>query len=338
MPSDTVVKPISLNEVPWTEWTDVPRFGIRYKHLSRALLGADYRVGVAIEELGPGKQSAPAHYHVFEEEHVFILEGALTLRLGAAAHEMKAGDYACFPAGQQAGHCLVNNTHAVCRYVIVGEKKKNEVAIYPDTGKMMARIDGKRTIVDLAATRGYWDGEDTGFADAQKPPAETYAKFDAATEGRPPISSDALDWDVEGEGPKFGGHSKHLTYPALGGPDYRVGMLIESPSPGMRLAPRHYHLAEEEHALILEGEVTLLLGDERYVMNPGDYVCFPAGQEIGHSFLNSGPGPCRYLMIGERNPLDVCIYPDSNKLLVRALDRVFDRAATRKYWDGEDVG
>ncbi len=338
MPGDTVVKPISSNDVPWTEWTDVPRFDIRYKHLSRTLLGADYRVGVAIEELRPGKQSAPAHYHVFEEEHVFILDGALTVWLGAATHEMKAGDYICFPAGQKAGHCLVNNTDAVCRYVIVGENKKNEVAVYTDTGKMMARIDGKRTIVDLAATRGYWDGENTGFGDGRSAPAESYAKFDVAAEGRPPISSDALEWDVEGEGPKFGGRSKHLTYPAFGGPHYHVGMLIESPSPGMRLAPRHYHLAEEEHALILEGEVKLLLGDERYVMNPGDYVCFPAGQEIGHSFLNSGSGPCRYLMIGERNPLDVCIYPDSNKLLVRALDRVFDRAAVRKYWDGEDVG
>ena len=44
------------------------------------------------------------------------------------------------------------------------------------------------------------------------------------------------------------------------------------------------------------------------------------------------------LMIGERNPNDVCVYPDSNKLLVRALrseDDIFDMAAVRRYWDGE---
>ena len=71
----------------------------------------------------------------------------------------------------------------------------------------------------------------------------------------------------------------------------------------------HYHMLEEEHALILEGQVTLLLGDERYEMKPGDYVCFPAGQKVGHSFMNSGAGPCSYLMIGERNPNEVCVYP-----------------------------
>jgi uncharacterized cupin superfamily protein len=97
-------------------------------------------------------------------------------------------------------------------------------------------------------------------------------------------------------------------------------------------------MLEEEHALILEGEVALLLGDERHVMKPGDYVCFPAGQKIGHSFLNSGNGPCAYLMIGEQNPNEVCVYPDSNKVMVRALrseDDIFDMAATRRYWDGE---
>ena len=87
----------------------------------------NYHVGVAIEELPPGMQSSPAHYHIFEEEHVYILEGALTVRIGAATHEMKAGDYVCFPAGQKAGHCLINNSGAACRYVIVGERNPNEV-------------------------------------------------------------------------------------------------------------------------------------------------------------------------------------------------------------------
>ena len=62
--------------------------------------------------------------------------------------------------------------------------------------------------------------------------------------------------------------------------------------------------------MILEGQVTLLLGEERHDMRAGDYVCFPAGQKIGHSFMNSGTGPCSYLMIGERNPNEVCVYPD----------------------------
>jgi uncharacterized cupin superfamily protein len=115
-------------------------------------------------------------------------------------------------------------------------------------------------------------------------------------------------------------------------------MLIESPAPGRRMCPLHYHMLEEEHALILEGQVTLLLGTDHHALSAGDYVCFPAGRKVGHSFLNSGTGPCSYLMIGERNPNEVCVYPDSNKLAVDALrspESIFDMSGLRKYWDGE---
>jgi len=141
----TPVQPFSSQGVAWEEWSEGPRFGQRYRHLSRAAMGENYRVGVAIEELPPGKQSTPAHYHIFEEEHVYILEGALTVRIGAETHEMKAGGYVCFPAGQKAGHCLINNSGAPCRYVIVGERNPNEVAVYTDSNKVLVRaLDGMR--------------------------------------------------------------------------------------------------------------------------------------------------------------------------------------------------
>jgi len=139
----TTIKPISSHDIPWTEWSEVPRFGLRYRHLSLATIGPDYHVGVAIEELPPGKQTAPAHYHVFEEEHVYILEGALTVRIGAASYGMKGGDYVCFPAGQKAGHCLVNTGDATCRYVIVGERNPNEVSVQTDSGKVLVRALAK---------------------------------------------------------------------------------------------------------------------------------------------------------------------------------------------------
>ena len=160
--STAPLAPIAADSVAWTEWNDVPRSALRYRHLTRALLGGDYRIGVAIEELGPGKRSAPAHYHVLEEEHVYILEGRVTLRLGDARHAMKAGDYACFPAGQAAAHCLINESDAPCRYVIIGEKNPNEVVAYPDSNKVLVRALGG-AILDLGARRNYWDGEETGL-------------------------------------------------------------------------------------------------------------------------------------------------------------------------------
>ena len=333
-------KPIAALDVPWTEWSDVPRFGVRYRHLTRAVVGADYHVGVVIEELGPGRQSAPAHWHLFEEEHVYILEGELTARIGADRYPVRPGDYVCFPAGQKAGHCLVNEGSAPCRYVLVGERNPNEVVVYTDTNKVLVRALGGRAIYDLGAKRGYWDGEDTGLPEGQLPPAEAADEVSAPSAPKPPLSSRDVTWEDTRVGTRFGGRAKHLTHAALGG-RYHVGMLIEAPDPGMRLAPLHYHMLEEEHALILEGQVTLLMGEERHELQPGDYVCFPAGQKIGHSFLNSGTGPCSYLMIGERNPNEVCVYPDSNKIAVDALrtpDSIFDMAAVRKYWDGEQTG
>lgn len=104
------------------------------------------------------------------------------------------------------------------------------------------------------------------------------------------------------------------------------------------MVPKHYHMLNEEHALILEGELTQLFGDERFQMTAGDYIAFPAGQEIGHSFWNRSAGPCRYLMIGENNTSDVCVMPDSNKMQVRALHTersIFDMVAVRDYLDGE---
>jgi uncharacterized cupin superfamily protein len=336
-----VAKPISSADVAWTEWCDAPRFALRWRSLTTAAIGNKYHVGVAIEELRPGMQSAPAHYHIHEEEHVYILDGSLTVRIGTERYEMKAGDYVCFPAGQRAGHCLINNTATACRYVIIGENNPNEVAVYTDSNKVLIRALGRRALFDLNARRGYWDGEDTGQPPGQSVIASSYADPAPETEVKPypPISSLEVPWEEQApEGTRFGGRAKHLTYAAVGRDDYHVGVLIEAPAPGMRLAPSHYHMLEEEQALILEGQVTLLLGEEQYELKPGDFVGFPAGRKVGHSFMNSGAGPCSYLMIGERNPNDVCVYPDSKKMAVNALrtkGSIFDMSGVRRYWDGE---
>lgn len=330
-------KPISSDDVAWEEWAEVPRSAVRFRHLTSAAIGGDYHVGVQIEELPPGKQTALAHYHIFEEEHVYVLEGALTVRIGATSHEMKAGDYVCFPAGQKAGHYLINNSGAVCRYVVVGESNPNEIVVFTDSNKVMVRSLGRRAIYDMAATRGYWDGESTGFANPADAPRNISPPPETDANPKAPISLDKIAWEPWSEGKRFGGQVKHLTM-AVMGRDYHVGMLIEEVAPGRQSCPFHYHLLEEEQALVLAGHGTLRLGDETYEMKPWDYVCFPAGQRAGHCFINTGAEPFRYLMIGERNPHDVCVYPDSNKMLVRALDRehdIFDMGATRNYYDGE---
>ena len=153
---DPVMTPFSTDDVPWEEWSEGVRFGGRVRRVGAH--GGGSRVGVLIEELPPGRQSAPLHWHTDEEEHVWLLAGRATLRLGDERHPMKAGDYVCFPAGRAEGHCLVNEGEETCRYLVIGERSSNDVCVYPDSGKVLVRATG-RTIVSLTPTLDYWDGE-----------------------------------------------------------------------------------------------------------------------------------------------------------------------------------
>jgi uncharacterized cupin superfamily protein len=149
--------PIALESVPWTEWSDGVRFGSRYRVLSRTSKGGR-KIGIAYEELPPGKQSVPFHYHMVEEEHIIAMEGEATLRLGEDRYKIKAGDYVGFPAGQRAGHCLINESDAPFRFIIIGDHQPNEVCIYPDSNKVLVRAyDG--VMLRYTENLDYWDGE-----------------------------------------------------------------------------------------------------------------------------------------------------------------------------------
>ena len=154
--------PIAIDTLPWTEWSGGVRFGSRYRVLSDTR-GADNRkIGVSYEELPPGKQSVPFHYHLVEEEHMIALEGVATLRLGDERYTIKAGDYVGFPAGQRAGHCLINESAAPFRFIMVGDRQPHEVCVYPDSNKVMVRSLGRGSnVFDRSAVKDYWDGEKT---------------------------------------------------------------------------------------------------------------------------------------------------------------------------------
>jgi uncharacterized cupin superfamily protein len=71
-------------------------------------------------------------------------------------------------------------------------------------------------------------------------------------------------------------------------------------------------------------------------MSSGDYVCFPAGQKVGHSLINTSDKVCRYLIIGERNDMDVVVYTDSGRVGVRLTGEGYRKTETMEYWEGQD--
>lgn len=153
--------PVAIESVPWIEWSEGVRYASRFRILSDTR-GEDRRkIGVSYEELPPGKQSCPLHYHMLEEEHIIALEGEATLRLGDERYTLKAGDYVGFPPGQRAGHCLINESDKPFRFIMIGDNQPNEVCVYPDSNKFSVRSlnDDARFIQRFSTRADYWDGE-----------------------------------------------------------------------------------------------------------------------------------------------------------------------------------
>jgi uncharacterized cupin superfamily protein len=149
--------PVAIESVPWTEFSQGVRFGTRYRVLSDTR-NDGRKIGVSYEEVLPGKQSCPFHYHMKEEEHIIALEGEATLRLGEERYTLRAGDYVGFPAGQRAGHCLINESDKPFRYIMIGDNDPDEICVYPDSNKILIRsLD--RAIVRDGERLDYWDGE-----------------------------------------------------------------------------------------------------------------------------------------------------------------------------------
>jgi uncharacterized cupin superfamily protein len=149
--------PINRNDVAWDTWEKDGVPALQYKHLTKAAGGPPYKVGFVIEVLYPGHKSAAAHWHTLEEEHVYIVEGTLTVRVGNARHIMITGDYIRFPAGEPTEHVLFNHSTEPCKYILVGEKNEHDLCYYPDSNKVM--IGATREIFLRSDTREYGYGE-----------------------------------------------------------------------------------------------------------------------------------------------------------------------------------
>ena len=151
--ADGIFEPFPIAAVPWQEFFRGERYGMRFQVLSD--FGGGSQITVANEILPPGRQANQLHYHLLEEEHVLVLEGSMTVQLGEARHIVHAGHYVCFPAGQKVGHALINHTDAPCRYLVLGNPHKHDVAVFPETGRVSVKLTGEGY---HGTPMGSWDG------------------------------------------------------------------------------------------------------------------------------------------------------------------------------------
>ena len=117
----------------------------------------------------------------------------------------------------------------------------------------------------------------------------------------------------------------------------QMGASFDIVAPGQMSCPYHFHYAEEELFIVLQGEGTLRVAGERVPIKAGDVITIPPGPEYPHHIINTSDAPLHYLSISTKERPEVCEYPDSGKVGVFSTDlRLLQRReAGLDYWDGE---
>ncbi|MCR8723140.1 cupin domain-containing protein [Frigidibacter sp. ROC022] len=89
----------------------------------------------------------------------------------------------------------------------------------------------------------------------------------------------------------------------------QFGAAFERLVPGGKGSQKHWHEREDEFLYLISGRLTVTEGETETVMEPGDAACWKAGEPVGHTIRNDGDVDAVYLIVGSRDPQDICHYP-----------------------------
>ena len=93
--------------------------------------------GAYVVTLAPGARSSDRHWHEQEDELLLVLSGEVTVLENDGPHRLGPGDAACWPAGVDNAHSVVNRSDAPCRFLIVGTRPTHDVCHYPDSRRIL---------------------------------------------------------------------------------------------------------------------------------------------------------------------------------------------------------
>jgi|GEM_PF-140260 len=88
----------------------------------------------------------------------------------------------------------------------------------------------------------------------------------------------------------------------------KIGIHIEIIPPGRRTSWPHAEKEEEEFAYVIEGTPEVWIDGHLHALHPGDFVAFPSGTGIAHTFLNNSSSSVLLLVGGERSKAENKIY------------------------------
>jgi len=276
-------------------------------------------VGVQRVEVDPGARIGPVHVHGAEEEIFFVLGGSGLAWIDGAVHEIGPRDTIVYVAGGPA-HTLIAG-HDGLDVLCFGENADPPLVHLPRAGVLR---------------RGsFW-----ALAGVEPGPLEREAAAGPLELPEPsprPACIVALEdtpVDVDEVGP-YGWTEHYLSHDAGG---VRTGLRHAVLPARKYTCPPHWHSAEHELFVILEGRGRLLLYDntggvkEQHPLRAGHVVSRRGGSGVAHAF-QAGDDGMTMLPYGQRIPNETTFYPRSKKAWVGQVMVRFETVAD--YWDGE---
>jgi uncharacterized cupin superfamily protein len=135
------------------------------------------------------------------------------------------------------------------------------------------------------------------------------------------VNVDEVDEIEQKSGEHWGGFDRPLT-PSMRPRGGRLGVTQSRVPKGRTMSPFHYHQREDEVFFVLSGRGILRYGEDVRPLRAGDCVSCPAGTQKAHQIANPFDEDLVYLAIGPHDSDEVCVYPDSGKVMVRSLRAV----------------
>jgi uncharacterized cupin superfamily protein len=144
---------MALEDVPPSE-TQRGRVRDKTRRISSAL-GAE-TTGLRHVRVAPGARGTPHHCHAADEELFVVLGGAGHVRLGDELVEVRRGSVVARPPGTGVAHSFLAGEQGL-EYLGWSTREPNDIAFYPDSGKVYLRGVG---VIGRLEPADYWDGED----------------------------------------------------------------------------------------------------------------------------------------------------------------------------------
>ncbi|MGJ8583776.1 MAG: cupin domain-containing protein [Marinosulfonomonas sp.] len=98
--------------------------------------------GANIVILQPGGRSSLRHWHTHQDEFVIVISGELTLIDDTGETALAEGECCAFPADDENGHTIANNSGQEGKFLVVGTRSEYELAYYSDIDLKVEQTDG----------------------------------------------------------------------------------------------------------------------------------------------------------------------------------------------------